>query len=117
MIQIPSSSANASDFEQKITLEEQEIVVRLSWNSRSEFWFMDLDNQKNNLLSSRKLVPFSPLVGKHTALFPIAGDFWLLPEQDVAPEYPTFEGLGVTHNLYWLNTAENASMKKALGLA
>lgn len=117
MIQIPSSSATASDFEQKITLEEQELVVRLAWNSRSEFWYMDLDDQKGHTLSSRKLVPWFPLVGKHRALFPIAGDLWLFPELDVSPEYPTFEGLGTTHNLYWLNDAEHASMRKALRLA
>ena len=117
MIRVPSSALTSSDFEQKITFEEQELVIRLSWNSRSEFWFMDIDDQKGHILSSRKLVPFFPLVGKHKALMPIAGELWLLPEQDVAPEYPTFEGLGVTHNLYWLNNDENRQMQRALGLA
>ena len=117
MIVIPSFSSTASDFEQKITLEEQELVVRLSWNSRSEFWYLSLDDQKGHTLNSRKLIPFFPLVGKHKALMPITGDLWLMPEQDVSPEYPTFEGLGTTHNLYWLNDSENLSLRKALGLA
>lgn len=113
MIQIPSFASSASDFEQTITLEEQELSIRLSWNSRSEFWYMDLDDQKGHVLSSRKLVPLFPLVGKHKALLPIAGDFLLMPEQDVAPEYPTFEGLGTTHNLYWLNDSEIQTFKRA----
>jgi len=49
-------------------------------------------------------------------LFPIVGDFVLMPEVSPAPDYPTFEGLGTTHNLYWLDADELTTWEAALGI-
>lgn len=117
MIQIPVFNDSASDFEQTITLGTQEIVLRIAWNSRSQFWFMDLDDQQGNVVYSRKLVPILPILYSHRASIPIAGDFVLLPEDTPGPEYPTFEGLGKTHNLYWLDADELVEWEVALGIS
>ena len=116
MIQIPAFNSTSADFEQTITLGTQELLIRLAWNSRARFWFMDLDDQQGHVLLSRKLIPILPLFRTHRALMPIAGDFVLMPESDVAPEYPTFEGLGTTHTLNWLDDAELVQWETALGI-
>lgn len=117
MIQIPIFNDTASDFEQAITLGTQELVLRICWNSRSQFWFLDIDDQQGNVIYSRKLVPLLPILYSHRASMPIAGDFVLIPEDSVSPEYPTFEGLGKTHNLYWFDADELALWELSLGIA
>lgn len=117
MIQVPTFNDTASDFEQTITLGPQELLIRLAWNTRSSFWFMDVDDQRGNVIYSRKLCPGLPIFYSHRALMPIVGDFVLMREDDTAPEYPTFEGLGTTHNLYWLDQDELAEWEAFLGVA
>lgn len=116
MIRIPTFNPAQSDWEQIITLGPQEMKIRFAWNARSHFWFIDLDDQQGHTLYSRKLVPLLPINFSHRALFPITGDFVLLPDVSPAPEYPTFEGLGTTHNLYWLDAAELETWEAALGI-
>lgn len=116
MIQIPTFNSTSADFDQTITLGAQELLIRLSWNSRAQFWFMDLDDQQGHVVRSRKLVPLTPLFRSHRALMPIIGDFVLMFESDAAPEYPTFEGLGTTHTLNWLDATELVQWETALGI-
>lgn len=116
MIRIPTFNPLQADWEAKITLGTQEMSIRFQWNARASFWFVDLDDQQGNTLRSRKLVPLLPLNFSHRALFPMSGDFVLLPDVDPAPEYPTFEDLGTTHNLYWLDPTELEEWETALGI-
>jgi hypothetical protein len=116
MIKMPVFNTTDGDWEHKITLDAQEIIVRMRWNPRAGFWFMDLDDQQGHSLVGRKLIPLFPICYSHRALFPISGDFVLMPEQDPAPEYPTFMGLGTTHNLFWLDPDELAGWEASLGL-
>ena len=116
MIQIPVFNSIESDWQQKITLGPQEISVRFSWNARVGCWFVDLDDQQGNLIYSRKLVPLMPLLYNHRALMPIVGDFVLIAESGAATEYPTFDSLGTSHNLYWLDATELATWEAALGI-
>ena len=116
MSQIPLFNKTDGDWEQKISLGDQEIIIRIQWNPRSQMWFIDLDDQDGHVVRSRKLCTLWPVCYSHRALFPIVGDFVLMPEVSPAPDYPTFEGLGTTHNLYWLDADELATWEAALGI-
>lgn len=116
MIQIPTFNKTDGDWEQKISLGNQEIIVRIQWNPRAQAWFIDLDDQNGHSIVSRRLAPLFPVCYSHRALFPITGDFVLMPEVSPAPEYPTFDGLGTTHNLYWLDADELTQWESDLGL-
>lgn len=122
MIEIPIFNQTASDFEQRITLGPQELLIRLAWNSRAQFWFMDIDDQQGHAIYGRKVVPLFPILYSHRALMPIVGDFVLMMESDAAPEYPTFDGLGAsgltttTHTLNWLDATELEAWEAALGI-
>lgn len=116
MIEIPVFNQESPDFEQKITLGPQELVIRLAWNTRAGYWFMGLDDQQGHVIRSRKLVPVVPIFRAHRALMPIVGDFVLMMESDDAPEYPTFEGLGTTHTLNWMDADELAAWEVSLGI-
>ena len=118
MIQIPVFNDSSSDFEQTITLENQTLSLRIHWNGRGSHWFLDIQTQEGqDILTGRKLVPVIPVCYSHRALASVVkGDFVLLPETDQSPEYPTFEGLGTTHNLYWMNPSELTAYETALGI-
>lgn len=116
MIQIPVFNTTAGDWEQRIALGSQEILIRIRWSPRDGGWFVDLDDQQGHIIVSRRLCPLFPVCYSHRALFPITGDFVLLPEVSPAPEYPTFEGLGTTHNLYWLDADELSTWEAGLGI-
>lgn len=117
MIQIPVFNDTSSSFTQQITLGTQTLSLRLDWNGRGQHWFLDiLQADDTPIVLGRKLVPFLPVLYSHRALAKITGDFILIPESDVAPEYPTFEGLGTTHNLYWLDAEELNLWEESLGI-
>lgn len=117
MIQIPVFNTTAATFEQTITLGDQTLQITLSWNGRGGHWYMDLHTADGTaLLLGRKLVPVLPVCFSHRALVPIKGDFVLLQESASASEYPTFDGLGTTHNLYWLDDTEVDNLEVLLGI-
>lgn len=116
MIQIPVFNPAESDWDERISLGGQELLLRIQWNGRAGFWFMDCDDQQGHVIYSRKLVPLLPIYRSHRALLPIVGDFVLIPEAQGVPEYPDFNGLGVTHNLYWLNADELIAWEDSLGI-
>lgn len=117
MIQIPVFNDSSAAFEQQITLGDQTLTLAMQWNARGSHWFLDIKTAEGaDLLTSRKLVPLLPVCYSHRALVDIKGDFVLLPESDAAPEYPTFEGLGTTHNLYWMDDTETANWEAFLGI-
>ena len=117
MIQIPVFNATSAAFEQQITLGDQTLTLAMQWNARGGHWFLDIKTAEGqDLLTSRKLVPVLPVCYSHRALANISGDFVLLPESEASPEYPTFEGLGTTHNLYWLDDTETTNWEAFLGI-
>ena len=117
MIQIPVFNATSAAFEQQITLGDQTLTLAMQWNARGGHWFLDIKTAEGqDLLTSRKLVPILPVCYSHRALANISGDFVLLPESEASPEYPTFEGLGTTHNLYWMDDTETANWEAFLGI-
>lgn len=117
MIQIPVFNDTSAAFEQTITLGDQTLQLTLQWNGRGEHWFLDIATAEGTpRLSGRKIVPMLPVCYGHRAATDIAGDFVLMSESESAPEYPTFEGLGTTHNLYWLDNSELATWEDFLGI-
>ena len=117
MIQIPVFNATSAAFEQQITLGDQTLTLAMQWNARGGHWFLDIKTAEGqDLLTSRKLVPLLPVCYSHRALANISGDFVLLPESEASPEYPTFEGLGTTHNLYWMDDTETTNWEAFLGI-
>ena len=117
MIQIPVFNATSAAFEQQITLGDQTLTLAMQWNARGGHWFLDIKTAEGtDILTSRKLVPLLPVCYSHRALANISGDFVLLPESEASPEYPTFEGLGTTHNLYWLDDTETTNWEAFLGI-
>lgn len=117
MIEIPTFNDTSASFEQVLTLGAQDLQVTLTWNGRGQHWYMDLHLPDGTpLVLSRKLVPVLPILYSHRALVPIVGDFALIPESEGAPEYPTFEGLGTTHKLYWMDETELETYEVSLGI-
>lgn len=117
MIQIPVFNDTASDWEQSITLGTQELTLRTYWNGRNGYWFLDISAMDGTpKITGRKLVPALPVCYSHRAIASIDGDFVLLPESEASTDTPTFEGLGSTHNLYWMDAQELSDWEASLGI-
>jgi hypothetical protein len=117
MIQIPVFNDTSADWEQSMTLGTQELTLRTYWNARSGYWFLDIYAQDGTpKITGRKLVPALPVCYSHRAIAGIEGDFVLLPETEASEDAPTFEGLGSTHNLYWMDDTELNAWEAALGI-
>lgn len=116
MIELPIYTPDESDWDMRLTLGNQELLVRLRWNPRPGFWFMDVDDQRGHAIYSRKLTPIFPILRSHKALMPIVGDFVMYATSEASPEYPTFEGLGVTHRLVWMDDQEIRQWEASLGI-
>lgn len=116
MIQLQVFNTLSADFEQGLTLGGMAIQLRLIWNVRSEFWMLRVSNQDGVQVASVKLVPNYLLLRQHKALFPLAGDLLLVREDPQASEFPTFEGLGKTFNLYFLDDEEVIQWENTNGL-
>lgn len=115
MIRVPTFSGE-SDFTQTLTLGGQEVTIRMAWNSRSEHWYGDFTLASGEAVYSRKLSIGIPLFRTRKALFPLVGDFVLMPERADVAEYPGYSGLGDTHNLYYLDASEVVDLEAFLGI-
>lgn len=116
VIQIQAFNAETSDFTQTVLLGLQTVTLRLQWNTRAGFWFVSTKIDAVGEVKSIKCVPNWPLLEQYKATLPLEGDLMLLPEGLGQPEYPTFDGLGVTHNLHWLSVEELATWRTLNGL-
>lgn len=46
----------------RVTLGEEEYLIRFTWNNRGQFWSFGLyDMEENPILTAKKIVPFAPL--------------------------------------------------------
>lgn len=118
MIVVPFDPTVAADQELRITLAEQPVVLRLYWNTVSEFWFLNATGAENGKqLSSCKCVPPLPLFFTHRALAPIDGDFMLIRRDENAVEPIGYYDLGTRWALVYLTAAEVADWRVSNDLA
>lgn len=106
MLQIPFSPQISADQEQRINLDGQMAVMRMTWNVRSGFWFLTLSDDYGNSVSSLKVVPNYPLLRQYRSQKPITGDLICLPIDSSATWPPAFGDLGVRWFLFWISEAE-----------
>ena len=116
MIQLQVFNTLSADFEQQLALGAITVTLRLTWNSRSEFWMLSVVDANDRRVYAVKLVPNYLLLRQHKALFPLVGDILLVREDPQAGEYPTFENLGTAFNLYFLNEEEVLQWEDTNGL-
>jgi len=107
---IPVFQEQSADFLQTIEVGGQLIVLRLTWNSRIEFWFIhdfSMSNFPGNDLKNMKLVKTTPIFRPHKALLPnFAGDFIMIKTDQNAGDEITYDNFGNGWDLLYITKAE-----------
>lgn len=117
MVQIPIFKTTSADFTQTIDLDNITVTIRLRYNIRDGFWFMDLSTENYNLYGLKVIENF-PIIFPHYALFPeLKGNFFIEQttntDEVVSFDYDTF---GEVFNLFYYDESEYNTWKDTYGL-
>ena len=106
-----------SDFSQTITLDGVVYKLRITWNTRSQKWYMDILTTNNqNILLGIGLVPQIYLLDSYPIPSLPPGDFVLMDSLST-PEaiVPGFADLGNRYKLIYFSEVQVISMKYLFG--
>lgn len=116
MMKIPFDPTISADQQFQVLIPERAVIMlTLRWNTRSGFWYADIESG-GKVLNGLKLVPRWPILREHQALSPIEGDLMALPLSGNAPDPIPYEGLGDSWGLFWLAPEDVKKWETAHGL-
>ena len=116
MMKIPFDPTISADQQFQVLIPERAVIMlTLRWNSRSGFWYADIESG-GKVLNGLKIVPRWPILREHQALSPIEGDLMALPLSGNAPDPILYEGLGDSWGLFWLAPEDVKKWEAAHGL-
>ena len=116
MMKIPFDPTISADQQFQVLIPERAVIMlTLRWNTRSGFWYADIESG-GKVLNGLKLVPRWPILREHQALSPIEGDLMALPLSWNATDPIPYEGLGDSWGLFWLAPEDVKKWEAAHGL-
>jgi hypothetical protein len=115
MIEIPTFQSTSANFLQEIELGLQLVQIRITWNSRVEFFFLNFTDQNGNELNGVKIVPNWPLLDWHRGTLEFVGDLIVRKTDEEAGDEITYNNFGNGWNLTYLTAAEVAAWKNDNG--
>ena len=76
---------NSPDFKQAVVLDGNNYILRIQWNTRTEFWSMSIYDSNETLLRANiKLVQWYPLRAQYNNPDLPAGEFMLIDSSNEA---------------------------------
>lgn len=116
MLEIPVFTEQSSDFVQIIDLETVTTTIRLTWNTRVEYWFMAVSTDNSNK-EGIKLVKNYLLLDQLKATFAdLKGDFAVLKKSNTTEEEFTYKNFGEVWSLFYLTEEEVEEFKEENGI-
>lgn len=117
MIEIPVFTEQSSDFTQNIDLDNINVKIRLTYNTRVNYWFMALETGESSL-QGIKLVKNFLLIDQYKALLPdIPGDFGVFKiSNELNDNEFTYDNFGIAWSLFYLTADEVEEFKELNGL-
>ncbi len=112
MFVVPTFQKNSSKYIIETVLNNEVFRLRFFWNTREEFWYMDIMDQNDvNILTNVKLVINYSLLQQYEAIETLPkGDFILWDvEQNPIIGGVTVDNYGVRYNLLFFTNEELAS--------
>lgn len=116
MLQIPTFQTVSADSIQTIELNNQIVVLRITYNSRNEFFHLRFTDPDGVQLRGLKMVPDFPLMKRHQALINFSGDLILVKDDQSAGDIVTYENFGNGWNLYYFTEEEVEAWEVTNGL-
>ena len=115
MLRIPIFQKQSADFTERVTLDNVEILLRFSWNTKSEYWMINTyqEVESGRVINGVKVVSNYPLFYQ----FPMAlsGQILIFLQDSSLGSEITYDSLGAGHNLFYLSAAEFDIWKDANG--
>lgn len=117
MIEIPVFQNISSSFQQEITLGDRVLLLTLSWNTRSEAWYLIYEDIETGVnLFSIKLVENWLLLRQYKATIPNeSGDFIVL-RNNAESDIITYDNLGTEFILYYVTDDEGDEWESYYGV-
>ena len=116
MMKIPFDPTISADQQFQVLIPERAVIMlTLRWNTRSGFWYADIESG-GVAVNGLKIVPRWPILKEHQALSPIDGDLMALPLSRNAPDPIPYEGLGDSWGLFWLSPEDVEKWRAVNGL-
>lgn len=108
MENIPTFQDKGSSFEQEILIGDRIVKITLFWNSRSEAWYMSVEDvDTEDKLLGIKVVPYWPAIRQFRAYLPnLEGDIMLIPSDVGIEERVTYDNLDNGYSLNYLTEEE-----------
>lgn len=118
MERIQTYQNDVSNFEQEIILGNRLMILTISWNSRSEAWYMSLeDNDSGEIVKGIKIVPNWALIRQYRANLPnFEGDIIAMSTDADVGERITYDNLNDGYELNYVTTEEAEAWEDYYGV-
>lgn len=119
MERIQTFQTLSGNFEQEVLLGDRLIQLTVSWNGRSEAWYMSVEDvDSNDIINSIKIVPNWLLIKQYRAYLPnFEGDIMATPTDiDIVGQRVTYDNLNNGYELAYLLEEEVEAWEEFYGL-
>jgi hypothetical protein len=118
MEKIQTFQTNSSNFLQETILGQRVMTIIITWNSRSEAWYLSLkDEDTANELDGIKLVPNWLLIRQYHSQLPnFEGDLIIIKTDNDVEERITYNNLGNGWDLFYVTQDEAEQWEDFYGL-
>jgi hypothetical protein len=118
MNKIPTYQDSTSNFEQEIILGGRLMIITLVWNSRSEAWYMTIeDSDSSDIVRGIKLVPNWMLLKQYQAYLPnFKGDIILIASDSDVEERVSYDNLNNGYQLTYVDETEKEAWEDYYGV-
>lgn len=107
MIKIPLFTVTSAHFTQRIELNSHIIVLRIWYNTRSEYFYLTITTESGEQITNTKIVPHWLLLKQSIELLSdFEGDFIAIKDTEEAVNKITYDNFGTAYNLYYLTPAD-----------
>lgn len=115
MLKIPIFQDQSSDFTERVTIDDIEISLRFSWNTKSEYWMINTykEIESERTINGIKVVLNYPLF--YQFLTSLSGQFLVLLQDFSLGVTITYDSLGNGHDLFYLSEEEFDVWKDVYG--
>ena len=116
-VQLPVYNEESADFEYNIDLDAVNMTIRLTWNTRVEYWFMSISTTDTEIQGVKITENFLLLDQYKASLYNIPGDFIIQKiSDDIGNNTLTYSNLGVNWGLFYFDEDEVEEFKTENGI-
>lgn len=114
MLYIQTYQQRSFDWELTTILNEQEVVLRVTWNNRGQYFFLSLTDPFGQTVSSIRVVPKQLLLRQRRGSIEFFGDIVCLKVDENEGDLITYDNFGSGYQLIYLTPDEVETFQEEL---